>query len=196
MFEHCYRTTDPAALAAHRAAVAALAEFTAWLYTEIATLNAGDLKPLSRNGAFGGPVELAGLEYVDASHVPWGWRVLNHKGKYRIEPKSVGAGSAAAKKWLEEHQPGPDRDPRYVLKNHGIAYQSRVHFTGGGFETYTPALFEHDAALWIWYRDGAPDGDFPRDPCQITWDRVPLADMQTAYAAAYEAATDRAKESV
>lgn len=197
MVDHTYRTTDPAALAAYRAAVAARDEFTTRLLSDITILGAGKLRPLSREVGFGGPVEICGLQYQDDAHVPWGWRVVSPNGNHRLEPKPSGAGSAAAKRWLAEHQPGPACDPRYVLKTHGITYQSRIHTSGGGFRTYTPAVFEYDDALWVWYRDGDPDADFPGEPCQITWEQVPLADMQKTYAAAYEAATTgRVKETV
>lgn len=196
MPEHTYRTTDPAILAAHRAAVAARDEFTTRLNVDIAALDAGPLRPLSRHAGFGGPVEIAGLEFVDSAHVPWGWRVVNRNGTEQIEPKTSGAGSADAKRWLAEHQPGAACDPHFVLKDHGIAYQGRVHFSGGRYNTYYPSLFEHDGALWLWYQHGTPEGDFPREECEITWDRVPLADMHTAYATAYTAATTRIKETV
>ena len=194
MCDHTYRTTDEAALVAYRAAVAARDAYTTQLHTAITGLGAGNLRPLYRTTAFGGPVALTGFEYSDAAHVPWGWRIVNYKGKFRIEPKNGGAGAAAAKRWLDERQPGPACDPRYMLKAHGITYQSRVHFTSGEFNTYYPTLFEYDDALWIWYRDGAPDADFPKEPCTVTWEREPLAKMQAAYAATYEANTDRTKE--
>jgi hypothetical protein len=196
VFDHTYRTTEAAALAAYRAAVAARDEFTAKLHVAIAALGAGKLRPLYCTTAFGGPIALKGLEYLYAGHVPWGWRVVNCRGTYQIEPKSSGAGAAAAKRWLAEHQPSPDCDPRYMLKGHGITYQSRVHFTGGRFNTYFPSLFEYDGALWIWYRDGAPDADFPKEPCEITWERVPVEEMQTAYAATHKANTNSPKEKV
>lgn len=195
MSDHAYRTDDLAVLAAHRAAVAARTAFTATLAADILDLGAGPLRPLQARHS-GGPVTIAGFQFAGSANVPWGWRVVSRSGQERIEPKVSGSGSSAAKRWLAEHQPGEACDPHFVLKPHGIAYQSRVHFTGGRYNVYFPSLFEYDDALWLWYQDGVPEGDFPREASEITWARVPITDMHTAYAAAHEAVTARIKETV
>lgn len=196
MSEHAYRTTKPRHLAVHREAVAGREVFTARLHAAILQLGQGPLRPLQRRIGFGGPIVITGLEHVDDAHVPWGWRIITPKGKPEIVPLPRGAGSAAAQQWLKNNQPSAACDPLYMLKDHGITYQSRIHLGRGAYNTYYPALFEYADALWVWYRDGDPQGDFYGEPGTITWDRVSLGEMSFAYATAYEAATARIKETV
>ena len=176
---HAYCTDDPAALAAYRTAVAARAEFSARLRADCAALG-GNRGALSSHRGFGGPEQITGLQPDGSGTIPAGWRIVRDS----LEPARRGSGSAEARRWLDERQPGADLDPRYALKRHGLAYQSRTYSgRGGTFYTHLPSLFEQDGRLWACYK-GKPDGDFPGEPSGLTWQPVALS----AYYAAKEAA--------
>lgn len=172
---HAYSTTDPAALAAHRDALAARAEYAAWIRVAAKQLGGATRGRASIKG-FGGPEELIGLDADGSGTVPHGWTLLTGD---LLKPLTRGEGASAAKRWLRERQPTPNADPIYALKAHGLAYQSREWVGAGTFKTYLPVLFEHDGELWACYR-GKPDGDFPGDPANITWTPRTLAEFETA----------------
>ncbi len=187
MSEHAYRTNDPAAVAAYHAAVAARAKFTIRIREAIAQLGYGRLEPMSCPGGYGDPETILGLRYETRDRVPFGWRVRNRRSPGHpdilIEPAPTGVGSTAAKRWLAEHQPGPECDPAYVLKKHGIAYHSRQG-TISAYTVHFPILFAHAGYVWVWYEQGVPSGDFPGDTVEITWEPVPLAELLAARDAA------------
>lgn len=174
---YVYRTDNPEALAAYRTAVAARAEFGHRLRADAAALGRNN-GALVGDTAFGGPEKVVGLDPDTSGAIPAGWRIV----RGRLEPAKRGQGAADARRWLDEHQPGADRDPRYVLKAHGLPYQSRVYLGGGSFHAHLPVLFEHDGQLWACYK-GKPDGDFPGDPSGLTWPACPLGDYYAAKAA-------------
>lgn len=184
--QYTYRTDGPAALAAYRTAVAARAVFTAQLHVDAAAIGGNNGARCGVRG-FGGPEYIPGLEPDGSGTIPAGWRIVRD----RLEPALRGPGSAAARRWLKEHQPTPGLDRRYVLKGHGLAYQSRVSVGGDGYKSYLPDLFEHDGQLWACYR-GEPDGDFPGEPARLTWPACTLAEFHTAQAAAEQDLAARA----
>lgn len=179
---YAYRTSDPAALAAYRTAVEARKQFGARLRADAAAIG-HNLGVLSAHRGFGGPEEIVGLEPDQTGKTPDGWRIV----RGRLEPALRGKGSAAARRWLEDHQPPPDVDRRWVLKKHGLAYQSRIPAAGGTYKGYVPVLFEHDGYLWACYK-GRPDGDFPGESSGLTWPACPLDEYETARIGAEHAA--------
>jgi hypothetical protein len=173
--KYAYRTDSWAAITAFRATNVARAEFGVRLRDDAAALG-GNNGPLSNHRPYGGPEQVVGLDPDGSGAIPHGWRIIGEPA--RLTPAPRGKGSAAACRWLEEHQPGPDLDTRHVLKKHGLAYQSRV----GSISSYTihlPMLFEHDGYLWACYL-GEPDGDFPGDPSGMTWPEISVEDFEAA----------------
>lgn len=172
-----YSTTDPEALAAYRAALVVRREFGARLRRAAAALG-DNLGPLVSVKEFGGPEEITGLEPAATGKKPAGWRLV--PSRKRLEP-AIGKAGDQARRWLVEHQPPADADPRYVLKAHGLAYYSRVPSARGTQLTLRPHLFEFDDRLWACYR-GHPDGDWPGDDPGLTWPQVSLDEFVQAYA--------------
>lgn len=175
---NAYRTTDPAAINAYRTAVIARAGFTARLRAATAAIGA-NTGAVSTYTAFGGPEKIVGLDPDNSGVIPVGWRVVRGD----LVPARSGPGAAAARRWLKEHQPAATLDPRYVLKSHGLAYQSRVPTGGGTYDVHLPIVDEHNGVLWACYQ-GEPDGDFPGEDPGLTWEPRPLEEYYAAKRAA------------
>jgi hypothetical protein len=169
--KYAYRTFDPAALAAYRTAVAARREYTVRIRAAAAALG-GNVGALAGNTSFGGPEKIFGLSPDGSGTVPAGWCIVRRQ----LEPAKRGPGSAAARRWLEQHQPPPGVDILFVLKDHGLAYQSRVYIGGGSYQVHHPIIIERDDTLFACYL-GKPDGDFPEEPAGMTWDELPTAEF-------------------
>lgn len=171
-----YATSNPDAVAAYRAAVAARDVFLDKLRADAVELG-GNSGPVIVFES-GGPMRVAGFSFVVGADVPAGWRLV----RGRIEPARTGPGAAAARRWLDEHQVPGDCDPRYVLKAYGLAYQTRVGPLSK-FQIHVPVLVEHDDRLWVRYV-GDPLGDnVLDDPITVTWEPV----MPSKFLAAQEA---------
>lgn len=174
---HAYATDGPEAIAAYRAARAARTEFSSRLLAAAAALG-GNIGPVSGPQGFGGPEVIYGLMPDGSGTTPAGWRIVSRGTSKRLEPATGAAGKNAVR-WLAAFQPPPEVDPLYVLKAHGLAYQSRTRRAGGGHNTHSPIVFEHRGKLWAGYL-GQPDGDFPGEPSGLTWDEVPWQDYMRA----------------
>jgi hypothetical protein len=173
-----YSTSDPKALAAYRAAVIARDAFLDQLRSDAAELGGNDGPVIVFET--GGPMRLAGLRPAgEGMSQGWAWRLI----RGRLEPARFGPGVAAAQRWLDEHQVPGDCDPRYVLKAHGLAYQTRVGPLSK-YQIHVPVLFEHDDRLWVRYV-GQPKGDdvLSDEVFSITWEPV----MPSVFLAAKEA---------
>ncbi len=172
--KYAYCTDDPAALDAYRQASARRHEFTMRLRPAAAAIG-GNLGPVSAPGGFGGPEEILGLMPDGSGQIPAGWRLRARP--QRLEPATGRAGNPA-RKWLSDFKPPPDVDPTYMLKTHGLAYQSRI-WKGATYTAHHPLVFEHDGLLWACYL-GQPEGDDWHEPHNITWPAVDVDDFVAA----------------
>jgi hypothetical protein len=168
--EYAYSTDNPEAVAAFRQTRADLISFKDRVRAACAELG-GNNGPLVRQGIWGSPDEIVGLDPDDSGTIPEGWRIV----RGRLEPRRGKPGDGA-RKWLAEHQPP---DMRHAMVGHGLPRHSQTPSNTGGFRLSAPALFEHDGVLWACY-SGKPGEGVIDDGQACTWTPRKLSEFHAA----------------
>lgn len=181
MTEYAFSTDNPAALAAWHDSRAARRVFTERITADTVALG-GNKGALVRSGIWGSRDELVGLAPDGSGVIPDGWRIVRD----RLEPRRGKAG-AGAREWLAAHQPP---DVRHALVEHGLPRHSTLSDRdSGSFRLSSPALFEHDGALWACY-EGKPGDHVRSDGTECTWTPRKLSEFHAAREAVEAAQVD------
>lgn len=171
MQEHAYSTSDPAAVAAFKAASDALGDCQRRNREDAKELGKNNGPMILRHPLFG--LEVVGLATLDPEDPPEGWRHLMGVG--HLMPRRGKAGEAP-RKWLADHQPP---DLRGIMADHGLPRSSKSDPESMSYRIMTPKLFEHNGTVWALYR-GVIDGE-------CSWTPRKLSEFYAALEAAEEA---------
>ncbi|WP_431728637.1 hypothetical protein [Verrucosispora sp. TAA-831] len=172
MSERAYSTSDPATVAAYRAAADGFQNTARRAQEDSEALGKNKGALIRRHPLFG--AEVIGLAADDPTDPPQGWRYL--KSVEHLVPRRGKAGDPA-REWLEEHQPPK---LRAVMEQHGLPRTSRSDPNSTRYRIMSPALFDHDGTVWALYR-GVIDGE-------CTWTPRKLSEYHAAREASEDAA--------
>lgn len=186
--EQAFRTDDPAVLAAFHEAVRQREEGVDALLAATAKLGKNKGPKVSR-GIWGLKDELIGLYADDPADPPEGWRYLKSWGGLRPRRGKPGL---AAQEFLDRHR-YLGNDPLTTLFAHGLVPAAYTPMADGRTSVNSPAVFEHDGALYAKYR-----GSFRRWPGteenRPTWPQIPLSEYHAAYERAHADQDDGADD--
>ncbi len=163
-----FRTADPAALAAYRAAIEAQRAYLEAMYDQERGGIDGTLYGLRLEESgmlFGQGRKVKGLATRGGVKPGWKW---SGSGRNRYLVPAAGRSGAEARHWLETHQPPAASDELTTLLAHGLP---RNDLTGGG-SFNIPDVFEHDDALWAGYKGRPGHVEYlvlACAPCDCTW---------------------------
>ncbi len=165
-----FSTKDPAALAAYRAAIRAQRDYLERTWADLDSTQFG-LHWTLAGGDDGGELHgglrvLKGLATRGDTLPGWKWSGAGRRHAYLV-PREDAAG-AEARRWLAEHQPGPETNLWAAMDAHGLPRNDLRHDG-----TYAlPEVLEHNDRLWAAYKGRPGHVEYlvlAREPRDCTW---------------------------